>query len=109
MVNVLGKKEIVEALGNESKELANFFSNNFEEGYYVWFSREMVGYDEDINGIIDTYNLSGSPIYETDKKRYAIQIDGRIGDSKNNNCFTYLDRLKEFEQGNFLILKLKVK
>ena len=108
MVNVLGKEEIVEALGNESKELANFFSNNFGEGYYIWFNRVDLGGEENEEGLFDIYNLLGSPVYEVEDKKIAIQIDGEVRKVDINNCLTYLNREGDWSKA-IIILKLKVK
>ena len=107
MVNVLGKEEIVEALGYESIDLANFFSNNFGEGHYIYFNRKDLGSAQNEESLFDTYNLIGSPVYEVEDKNIAIQIDGELGDIENNNCLTYLNRKGDWFAAD-IILKLKV-
>ena len=108
MVKVRSKEEIVETLGNKSKELANFFSNNFEEGYYIQFNRVDLGGEDNEEGLFDIYNLLGSPVYEVEDKKIAIQIDGKIGKVDINNCLTYLNREGDWSKA-IIILKLKVK
>jgi hypothetical protein len=105
-LNVLEKKELIEALSSESKELAAFFAANLGEGVFVYFSESAFGQGEigEANKEIyfDIYNLLGSPVYEVENEKIAIQIDGEIG--KDNYTLAYFNReTKE----SFIIIALK--